>query len=359
MVRRFSFKLVYGILMLLYALCSNSCSKEKLEELNPEAIYFKEFPETKFLSFNNLFEYTEGNISNIMVCDTTLIFLNRDKSSKYFFFNYSLARNQLSNGYLRKGKGPNEAIGVFTSGITKDFLWTHDINKNTVSQISLSQALNANAPYQNNSNRLSDSYFHICMIDSITYWAVGDLSSSKKISIGNLSNSNIKEETGDFSHIPSKTPLQVFKDAHSCIILSKSDGTKVVVGYRYSDAIEIFNTRNKSYHTVRGPEIYPVEYDVGSSPANPFFMAKNTKTKKAFVNGAVTERFIYMLYSGCSRDEQNWNYAQKIYVYDWDGKPIVSYTLDRPVYTIAVNDDNSRIYSFDERTGFLIYAILE
>ncbi|MBA7556081.1 hypothetical protein ES705_48779 [subsurface metagenome] len=125
--------------------------------------------------------------------------------------------------------------------------------------------------------------------------------------------------------------------------------------YRYTDVIEIFDVKKKTCKTIKGPEGFDVEFDVRNFPGY-YFMGKNEKTRKAFVSGTVSDNYIYILYSGCLRDEENWSYGQSIYIYDWEGNPVKKIILDRSVYTIGVSEDDSRLYSYDLQTGFLIYA---
>jgi TolB-like 6-blade propeller-like len=345
--------LIYGFFIFLLIPCIVSCSKTKENELNAETTFFTSFPEIENLTFNNLSEYTEGKVGEIIVYDTALILLNMSTHSKYYFNNYSLVKKQLSKGYLRKGRGPDEAIGISDIGLTKSSLWALDITLDNVLQIGMDEALKEEASHQS-VTKINNSIGRICMIDSVTYWLVTNLSSTKKISIGNLVDSDFSEETGDFNQIPSDIPLEVFKDAYSSKILKKPDGEKVVVAYRYTDALEIFNTSDKSFITIQGPEVFPVEYIAREAIDGHKYMAKTRKTRKAFVDGATTEKFIYLLYSGCRYYDKNWSYGQEIYVFDWNGTPVKRYLLDRYVLTIGVASDDSTIYSFDNNTGYII-----
>jgi len=358
MVRKFLLKLVYGFLIYLLIPCIVSCSKDNENELNDETIYFTSFPEIEKLTFYNICEYNEGDVGEIIVYDTTLILLNKSTHSKYYFNNYSLTKKELSKGYLRKGRGPDEAIGIFDIGLAKSSLWAHDITLGNVLQIGIDEALNEEASHLS-AAKIDNIIGRICMIDSVRYWLVTNLSSTKKISIGNLANSDFSEETGDFNHIPSDIPLEVFKDAYSSKILLKPDGEKVVVAYRYTDAIEIFKTTDKSFKTIQGPEVFPVEYVAKEAIDGHKYMAKTKKTRKAFVDVATTDEFIYLLYSGCLYEDENWSSGQKIYLFDWNGKPLKSYLLDRFVLTIGVDSYNSTIYSFDKNTGNLLKATIK
>lgn len=318
---------------------------------------FDEFPETQDLVFSDLAEYKEGIAANILVHDSILIIHNRDKSGKHFFHNYSLAQKKFSDGYLQRGRGPGEAFGIFTTGIADNFLWAHDISLGSVFQFELS-GLNGTAAIQPCAVRdLEDSYFHLAMADSNDYYAVGHELSEYKITYGSLNTTGKKAEFGDFCMIDENVPIEVFKDAHASIIVTKPGGEKVVVAYRYTDVIEIFDLKDQTFKSIFGPEKFNVEYEAGQSEYHNY-MAKTRKTRKAFVAGAATNEHIYLLFSGFHNNHKYWSYATKLFVYTWDGIPIKSYNLDRGVNVIGVNQDGSTIYSYDPETGYLLSAQL-
>jgi hypothetical protein len=350
---------LFSVVIMLFLIYLIGCSHDQELELNSEISYFKEFQDTTRLRFEDIVEYKEGQVRNILVYDTTLILLNRNKQSRFFFNNFSLARIKLGDGYLGRGKGPNEGIGINACGIVNDRIWAHDITKSMVFQFSLNQALLESSSLKYHTAKIDNTYGRICLIDSLTYWSVMDRSSTKKISIRNLADSDFLEQAGEFNRIPSDVPLAVFKDAYSCLIISRPDGEKVVIAYRYIDAIEIFTTKNLSYMTIRGPDVFPLEYEVGESAFNPFYMVKTEKTRKAFINGVATEKYIYLLYSGSSYNNEYWSYGQEIFVFDWEGNPVNRIFLDRYVSVIGVDQKDSTVYSFDNSTGYLLQAKIE
>jgi len=344
------------VIIIVFFTLHTSCTGDK-SPINCTITEFEEFPGNRDLIFSDLAEYQYGNVSNILVCDSLLVVGNRDRNSKYFFYNYSLTQNKFSKGYLKRGKGPGEALGVFTSGISQDLLWAHDVSKGSIYQMKLDDILQAGFVHPYSVSELNDSYFHLSMVDSSNYWAVGNLISESKITFGKLNNPDGSAEFGNFCLIDEDVPIQVFKDAHSSIILSKPDGEKILVAYRYTDVIEIIDVNDQSIKTIQGPESFNVEYTVGESESHRF-MQKTKKTKKAFVNGAVTDEYIYLLFSGFKSGHENWSYAKELFVYTWEGLPVMSYNLDRSIYTIGIDQKGSTIYSLDETTAYLISAQL-
>lgn len=82
------------------------------------------------------------------------------------------------------------------------------------------------------------------------------------------------------------------------------------------------------------------------------------ENRKAFVKTYSTENYIYLLYSGCTKLEENWSNGTEIYVYSWDGKPVKRYILKEPIYTFSVDEEEGFIYSFSLKTSELIKAVI-
>lgn len=62
---------------------------------------------------------------------------------------------------------------------------------------------------------------------------------------------------------------------------------------------------------------------------------------------AVSDNFIYALYSGRSFKEYKMSCsdAEYIYVYDWSGNLIKLYKLDVPVSRICLDEQNEKLYA--------------
>src|SRR5690606_2836991 len=83
-------------------------------------------------------------------------------------------------------------------------------------------------------------------------------------------------------------------------------------------------------------------------------MERTEKTRFAFVTGSVTNKYIYLLYSGKLNLVVNPNFGRIIYVYDWDGNPIKEIVLDRDIMSLTVSEDDKTLYAYDPNTGFIM-----
>jgi hypothetical protein len=73
--------------------------------------------------------------------------------------------------------------------------------------------------------------------------------------------------------------------------------------------------------------------------------------RNGFITAAVTEKYIYALYSGKVMDRRtieslaNTFLSEYVYVFDWQGKPVKRYQLDQEVRSIAVDKNDETLYA--------------
>lgn len=95
-------------------------------------------------------------------------------------------------------------------------------------------------------------------------------------------------------------------------------------------------------------------------PSNGPVIAHRKEEKKGFISICNNSKYIYLLYSDTSlREKGSEAYSgNKIFVFDWSGKPIKYYQLDRNILSISMDDDF--IWGIDVNHSFLAkYHLIE
>lgn len=329
-----------------------SCSSNKKTEKD----YFSSFPKTETIQFKEIVEFKKGVPQKLMVIDSNLIISNNYSNVSHFFYNYSLKDNKYKKKYFKKGRGPNEILSSNGGVINNENLFVYDVTIKKIVSTDLSIALDTiTKKLKFKEKHLKNYYDEISFINNKTFLATGVENSQNKASLVDLSTENIVRNFGEYKNKPSKIPLDAFKDAYTSYIYLRPSGGKFVIPYRYTDLIEIYNLKDSSFVTRQGPKVFNPDFEVKGRQGN-FYMSKTKKTRKAFVSGMVTDEYIYLLFSGHLRTEENWSFGKSIYVYDWDGNPIKEIKLDRYIYTFTVTNDNKEIYAFDENTGYIVHS---
>ncbi|QTD38552.1 hypothetical protein JL193_04495 [Polaribacter batillariae] len=335
-----------------------SCSNKNKVVLNHSNSSFANFPKEQNVSFENLFEYKVGTPKAMKLVDSTLIIFNSTKKIKSFFYNYSIKSGQISRGYLHKGRGPKEALGASCFGIVDNILWVHDVTLKKIFIMDKKEILSGNIS-SFKAYPLEGNYYQISVIDNSSILINGKIDSNYKIQEINFSE-RLLNEFGEFENLPKDLPLDALKDAyHSFFFLSPSKD-KVAISYLYTDLLEIYNLKSPyENETVQGPEGINIEFEIGKRQYYNY-MKKNEGIRKTFLAGAVTDKHIYLAYSGLSYAERNdINYCKYVYVYDWNGTPVKKLNLNKRIMGLAVSGDDRTIYSYDADTGFIVKAEIE
>jgi hypothetical protein len=81
--------------------------------------------------------------------------------------------------------------------------------------------------------------------------------------------------------------------------------------------------------------------------------ARDNNTRFAFLRGKVTNRYIYLLYSGYNSESEHLHYGQQLFVYDWQGKPVEKIALQDDVLDFAVTADDKVLYTYHPRSKYI------
>ncbi|WP_057937003.1 BF3164 family lipoprotein [Algoriphagus resistens] len=130
----------------------------------------------------------------------------------------------------------------------------------------------------------------------------------------------------------------------------------------YRDLLEIFDYRTKRFFSVIGPESKLPEFEYHQSAFGGMMsFALDEPTKYQAI--AVSERYIFVLYSGYSHlDYVNSGLsAKEVRIFDLKGNPKWRLTLDRSISELAINEQTNEIYGLttDEDPGIAVFQIPE
>lgn len=336
------------ILFLLVFLCAG-CHTERIK-LNNEIVRFNDFPLTDSLSFVFVSDSIWDEPSKLLFNEENLIINDFNQAKNDFVSVYSLSANRIVKEFAAAGAGPDEFVNCDIC-LLNNKLWMYDMGKMRISSLSLDSLQADSLPVTQ--YKLPNYYYRVVMLNDSVLLATNDLTTKKKITYVNLVTGEVTG-CGDYAHLDEKIDLGTLIDACSCYIDVNPQTKDIVLSYRYTDVIEIYDSKGNLKHSVQGPDCFDIEFRTSGTPG----MRKTKKTRKAFVNSYVTANYIYLLYSGCNRTEKNWAYGTQLYVYSWDGKPQKRYLLEQPVYAFAVDEERQLIYSYSLQTENLVKAAL-
>lgn len=327
-----------------------SCSNQEAIRLNDQIKKFDKFPKTDSLFFEPLSEKVLEEPSAMLFYKENLIIETFCKSKEYFLLLYSINQDSVLCEAIKYGNGPNEMLSCKMS-LLNDRIWIYDMSKMHLSNIHIDSLFCFNTNIQ--SRKIDGgAYYRTAMLNDSILIGTGNMVNDHKIDYINI-NTNKMIHSLDYAFLNQNINRDVLVDASHCDVKVNPKTKDILLAYRFTDVIEIYSSGGELMSSYQGPIGFDIEFQAVQI-GNKSFAAKTTQTRKAYVNSFVTEKYIYLLYSGCRRNEPNWENGTELFVFSWDGKPYKRYLLDQPIYTLAVDEKNGSIYSYSLRTGEII-----
>jgi hypothetical protein len=126
----------------------------------------------------------------------------------------------------------------------------------------------------------------------------------------------------------------------------KSD--KIVLFYVYTDLIEIYDSRLRLLARIQCPDHFVPELEAWTAYGKKQMRTVAHKTKFAYMSGCLTDTEIYTLYYGIL-PERGKELQNRIFVYDYAGKPLRICRLDYPVSVFCVDAESRTLYGLSEQ----------
>lgn len=320
-----------------------------------DTIKFKKFSNEKELSFSEYLKLEGGYIRQIFLTDSNIVFLDLLASSNYFFNQYSLADKKLNKSFIKRGTKFGEAMNGFTGGVyNNETFWFHDISLSRIVTATPAGSF-SQEPIKLNQFTLSNFYHSIQIKDGTILYGEGATHAENKIQQLNLINNNEINLFDVYNRIPANIPYYAWKNAHEAFLYSKPTKDKLVLAYQYTDKVEILDLKTSQSKIISGPLNVEPKFTPRVRDGRDEAVIHDDAIM-TFINGFMTEKFIYLLYSGKPRLESNT--ATYIFVYDWNGTPIEKINCKKEISAFVVSADDSDIYVFEPSSQVVFYASL-
>ncbi len=283
----------------------------------------------------------------IAVRDSFAIILDLHNADHFLHaFTFPEWRHIVSFG--RRGNGPEEILSAETVQFnSSDSLWVLDANKMQITRWSI-QASNRSA------HRVEEIPLDKYLIRTLDFeeiadgFIVPDYSGEYRYHKLNRKGEIIQSA----GHIPTENGLvhssPALAQAWRSFIDYNPDKQILSLATQLGEVIEIIDLANDRDTIKYGPNGEPVFNDAGGEGIPTGIMG--------FSDIQITDNYIYTVFHGRSFKEIERNAMEGIeredggryiYVFDFQGNPVIKYTLDRAIYGIHVDEDNNIIYATD------------
>tara|TARA_R100000935_G_scaffold45914_1_gene69102 strand:- start:8072 stop:9115 length:1044 start_codon:yes stop_codon:yes gene_type:complete len=325
----------------------------KSENIFENSITFESFPKKEKLKPKFLHKMEDIAVDGLLAYnDSTLLIRHKANSSKYHFSTFDINKKLITTNLLEAGSGQNQSMAFLSYGVMDNEVWVFDIVKNELITTRIDTNVTANDLL---SRSESNFYYNIQPINDSIYLGSGDYDSDFRFSFVNLRNNEVVKRVARYP----KNISRAQKNSYESFLFINPSRDKAVLAGRYTDMVQVLNLENDESVIHKGPEDLTNYYDVMVRGDGKEISVRNDRTRYAFVKGATTNNFIYLLYSGNIHNGSNLYYGKEVFVYDWQGKPIKKLILPDYILDIAISSDDSIIYTYNPKTGSIEFSNLE
>ena len=336
---------------------------------SPKKVLFSNFKnQQKIGNFSNVFKFDNGRVRSLFIADTSLDVWNGDGVDNYFFSQYSLKSNQLIRNMLQSGRQNGQGFQILSAGMLGDHtIWYYDIGLKKAGLLELAHTKRGKDSIVISEFPLPGKiYYSSQLINRSTMLGSGvvDTGHAKVSSVLQQIDIVTMKQTGEFGimeEAPANTPFNSWRSANQGFLFLNSSRTKAVLAKHYTDEIEIFDLKTNKSLIVKGPDNLNLEFN-SFSGSKMDISGPNDKTVVAFVSGATTDKYIYLLYMGIPTTKNKGykvNASQSIFVYDWNGNPVMKLNLDREIMGFTISKNNELLYAYDPSTKYVVKANFE
>jgi len=335
-IREFLFTIVFIL---------SVCSCKKSNDKSIEDLFLKQ-PISLVASTIDVVPKLMGNFFSLRVQDSIAIL--GSLSNDYFYSLVDLKNKKLVKRFGKKGKGPNELQMPFSMTISKGYFSFFDQKKYKTCK--LADLISDDIIKFNDEVKLNEDdgscFFMSSKSNSNTYLATG-LFSKGKYSVINQQG-NIVSVFGEYMRDEELMQVENTKIgmAYQGEVKRHSKKNKWVWTTISCDLIEVIEQCADNTYDINRFVGYLPEFKI--KPGKGIGISPNHDIPLGILHHAITDEYIYVLYSGKSINDHGGASAFEaniIYVFDWKLNPICSYLLDQHIKCFSVTEDNKAIYS--------------
>lgn len=328
-----------------------SCHSTAKED---NGIVFNEFPKSSIVNaIDSFLKDSTIDAENVFIADTSLNIAKRGRclTKNYLFYEYSLDSKNLVGKLLKWVTKNNETYGPMAVGQFRNkTLRLHDITLNKVLTFNLADKYSFDSIKNAKRYNTPQFAYSVQLLDSNTLLESGMFDIPQNyMQILNLATSTPLSQIEKFVAPSNRFPPNTWKGAYEGFLFLKPDEKAAAIACRYADRVTFFDLDSNHYKIITGPQNFEPSFipiPQNTSTKN-YSISRTNITVFTFLDGASTNEYLYLMFSGKKGQENNSNLRNVVYVYNWKGKPIEKLQLDRQVSGICISNDNKDLDAID------------
>ncbi len=298
----------------------------------------------------------------IIYRDSLLLVMNNLNSNPHHIRVFDIALKKKTGDIFPASQKKGGTLSFMSFGISGDLVWVFDVAKNGFIVANLDSLLAGQADltyYSEYRIKPQIFYYDAYLLNRSEALLSGNYDTDEKLVSIHLTDSTRNKQLLSYRQDTTIGSSRVNKMSYESFILVKPDQQKMVLACRYADQFELLSLTGDAYKKVRGPvgfapELAPFEDNTGTIVATP-----DNRTQFGFLKGHVTDNYFYLLFSGEGVKSDQRFYSNKIFVYDWNGKPVRQINLKNDIVDFAVSSDDKILYTLNPRTRAISFSVVK
>ncbi len=315
---------------------------------------FSKFPVERQLTGKGWWKSKDPTIEGLDLYADSLLLMRHKSGHPTHFSLMDVKKINIVSAAAPVGNQYGQSMGFISYGLQRNNLWVYDLTQDKVIVYSLSNTT-AEPARAVRERHIPVFYYSVQMINDSTLLASGDYDSPAKLSLINLTTGQPPNPLTSYDPAWSRAK----KSAYEGFLFLKPTADKCVLASRYADQIEVTDLTTRQSIIVNGPENYKPAVTEMTGNDGKELSARNGSTRYAFVRGKVTNKYIYLLYSGNNSESSHLYYGKYLFVYDWKGNPVQKITLSSYIVDFAVTSDDATLFTFHPSTQSIEIASLQ
>lgn len=343
------------ILLLLYLFLSFSCKESKYSKHS----FVDNFKKSEVINHSVVQLDKDSYFSRVWkIYHAGNGIIAYDVDDQFLFSFTALNQKKMVSKFGKLGQGPDEILGMVTatSLIDNYTITFFEPNRGVLYKINFEDILNPKLSRKLSVKELG-AILTLTPISPDLFVATGAFEEGRYL----LLNKSGEVLSYNFDY-PRFDNEDHFTNAHKAMAFQGSisvrpDGERFFFVCRKSEVFEIIEvtqddklTKKFEFHGEMG------DYKAEGDGVNSISAAISRYSKLKFIDSYATQQYIYLLYSDRVIDGgvENPYSANRVFVFDWNGKPVKLFNLDVDVNCIAINESDDNMYAYSNDTEQLL-----
>lgn len=283
--------------------------------------------------------------------DSLLLVRNNLNRNPHHVRVFDIAQKKAVREILPVSRKQGGALSFMSFNITDSLVWVFDVAKNGFIVANIDSVISSDkGPEAYTEYRLKPQifYYDALLLNRNEALLSGNYNTDEKLLYVNFQDSTRNKKLLSYQQDSAIGSSRLNKMSYESFMLLRPDKKKVLLACRYADQFDLLDLDNGKHKKIRGPvgfppELEPFENNIGETVATP-----GQNTRYGFLKGHVTEKFVYLLFSGYDVKSPRRFYGNRIFVYDWNGNPVKEISLKNDIIDFSVTSDNKMLYTLSQ-----------